>query len=408
MLDDVPDAITSTELDLAPELSAGLRRLRDSTAALLEAVCGARPRAHDVASAFRVHAKLGWQLWNVAYAKDATLAIRSIPTKHGFEAWRRAAEALAAPADLLCRLNEDQRRFEELVEEHAFDRELLELMADASTPEESAETRWRRQLFMGGTYTWGIRAATLLSAVLLHPSASGATFDMIRIQGLLGLLRTRPNVRWPFAQSIVQSPDDAPRTPAREPLAPTSGDSGGAPLLEAFCSQPLPTVHRRLSELGMLEDELAPGPVGRTGQCDVVTGELLREVAPVHETHPGELALFGVGVRTPAELLVSDHFVHRDLFPGAQRELCVFSELVSPLTRDDRDRVAVSERLQPLGRGVGRIRFAEAPRYAELVDFALARAGWRADDFDVFRIRMRYPPIPVSVMVRHGLPAGPS
>ena len=105
-----------------------------------------------------------------------------------------------------------------------------------------------------------------------------------------------------------------------------------------------------------------------------------------------------------AETLISDHFVHHDLWPGVERELWVFSELISPVTHDERDRLTVPERLVPLGRGLERVRTAEVPRYAELLETAFAEAGWDPNDFDVYRVRMRYPPIPVSVMVRHEMP----
>jgi hypothetical protein len=155
----------------------------------------------------------------------------------------------------------------------------------------------------------------------------------------------------------------------------------------------------------LVEDELLPGQVGQLGECTVVTGEWLRDVAPLKQTVPGEFALFGVGVRTPAEMLICDHYVHHALFPAVQDELHVFSELHAPMTRDERDRLLVAERLQRLGRGLSRIGTAEVPRYAELVEAVLKRTGWQAEDFDVYRVRMRYPPMPVGVMVRYEMPA---
>jgi hypothetical protein len=92
------------------------------------------------------------------------------------------------------------------------------------------------------------------------------------------------------------------------------------------------------------------------------------------------------------------------MFPNVTRELRVFGELISNTTRDERDRLPVAERLQHLGRGVERVRTAEIPRYAEILGAAFEKTGWDPDDFDVYRVRMRYPPIPVSVMVRHEMP----
>jgi hypothetical protein len=381
--------------------------IRETFLGIIEFVCGGSPRAQDITDRFALHRKLGWQIWHVAYAEDSLLAVRFMPSEKGLELWRRAGQERGVPAELLEKLRGVRALFDDLVRRHAKDRALLELMVESSeaVPDEASEQRWRKQAFSGNSYIWGVRASTLLATAFLHPSQRRDFFDLVRIQGLIGLMRTRANVRWPFAQSIVQSgagPDHAPR---REPLVrSTTFLRTGVPVLDDLCSQPTPVVQRRMGESDMLEDELLPGPVGQTGECTLLTGEIIREVGPVHATHPGETALFGTGVRTPAELLISDHFVHRDLFKGVQRELCVFSELISPTSRDERDRVPVSERIQSLGRGTGRIRTAELPGYGELVDLVMRQTGWNADEFDVFRIRMRYPPIPVSVMVRHSLP----
>lgn len=413
-----PVGTFDTHPDLAAELGFQAQArdtvavIRDAFAAAIEAICGGSPRARDVSDAFKIHRKLGWQVWNIAYAADAALAVRLMPTRHGMDVWLAAARRAGVPPELLERLERAAPLFDELLRTHAQDRGLFEMMVESSEPaiDEAAEQRWRKQAFTGNSFIFGVRARALLAAAFLHPSVRGGWFDMVRIQGLIGFIRTRPNVRWPFAQSIVESgPDDAQRLPAREPLMPAPPDAAsGVPILATFCSRPLPGVQRRVGETGLLEDELLPGPVGQTGECTLFTGEILREVAPVYRTHEGEDAMFGTGSRTPAELLICDQFVHRDLFPGAARELRVYSELISPTTRDERDRLRVSETVHHLGRGIARIRTAELPNYAEIVRYVFSRTGWNADEFDVYRVRMRHPPVPASVMLRHELAAPPS
>ena len=68
------------------------------------------------------------------------------------------------------------------------------------------------------------------------------------------------------------------------------------------------------------------------------------------------------------------------------------------------DRVTVELSPYDLGRGLERVRTAEIPRYADILGAVFEKTGWKADDFDVYRVRMRYPPMPVSVMVRHEMP----
>lgn len=403
-IEDAPAAPT-----FARQAEPVLQAVRERFTAVIEAVCGGRPRAHEVADGFGVHRKLGWQIWNVAYLDDPFAAIRHMPSERGMRAWRDAARQRGVPAELLDGLSDSATALERLTQEHADSRELLEIMLDSAAPDEidaKAELRWRKMAFTGNTYVWGVRARTFLAASILHPSERAGYFDMVTLRGLFDLVRTRPNVRWPFAMSVVYS-SDAARHPSRQPLAVTEGSREGVPLLEAFCSRPRPPVQRRRGEGGMVEDELLPGAVGQTGGATIVTGEIVREVAPAYATQPGEDAMFGTGARTPSETLLCDFFVHRDLFGPVQRELRVYSELASPTPRDDRDRLPVSERLLTLGRGLGRIRTAEAPRYRELVDFAFECAGWDPQAFDVYRVRMRYAPIPISVMVHHELPAAP-
>jgi hypothetical protein len=392
---------------LPGELHQQFERLRQTFGAIVEAVCGGSPRAQDVTDSFGVHRKLGWQIWNVAYSEDAHAAVRFVPNAKGIDVWRSAAAQRGVPDDLLRRLDDVIEQFQQLVETHAQDRDMLEMIVQsgAEHPDEAVELRWRKQAFTGNCFIWGVRAKSLLATVLLHPSLRPGYFDMVRIQGLIGLVRTRAGVRWPFAQSIVQSENGTVYAPKREPiLASKAVKRIGVPLMEEFCSQPLPPIERRTSEGGMVEDELLPGPVGQTASSTIITGELAREVAPYYPSAPGEFALWGTGVRTPGEVLVSDHFVHREMFPAVERELRVFGELISNTTRDERDRLPVAERVHHLGRGLERVRTAEIPRYADILGAAFDKTGWKPDDFDVYRVRMRYPPIPVSVMVRHQMP----
>jgi len=386
------------------------RQIRERFIPVIEARCGGSPRAHEVADAFKVHRKLGWQLWNVAYGEEPLLSLQYMPSAHGIRVWHQAAANCGVADDLLAGLLETATRFEELVSTHAQDRDQFEMMLGAceAQRDEQTDERWRKQSFMGNSYVWGVRAKTYFTLLMLHPSARNGFFDMARVHGLLGLVRTRPNVRWPFAQSVVYSAEDE-RHPMRAPLLESEATRAtGVPLLEPFCSQPLPAVQRRVGQMGMLEDELLPGAMGETGESTIFTGEALREVAPIYQTEPDENAMFGTGVRTPSALLIYDHLVHHALFPETERRLRVYSELISPVTRDERDLLPVPEKVEHLGRGGRRLRTAEVPRYQEMMDVICERLGWKLEDFEHYRVRMRYPPMPTAVMVEHDLPAVPA
>ncbi|CAN5442027.1 hypothetical protein BH09PLA1_BH09PLA1_10760 [soil metagenome] len=389
------------------ELILGIH-VRRRLGAIVEAVCGGTPRAQDITDRFGVYRKLGWQIWNVVYADDALAAIKHLPNPRTLKVWHAAARKQGIREELLLRLDEAIVQFHKSAGAHAGDREMLEMLVESNNEnlDEAATIRWRKQSFAGNSFTWGVRAKCMLAVAFIFPSATrDGYFDMVRIQGLIGLVRTRPNVRWPFAQLLIRDGEGKKHQFARVPLVESAAvRQTGVPLVEEFCSKPLPRVMRRPGNMGMVEDELLGGEVGESGASDIITAEVLREVAPAWPKNEGETATFGTGVRTPTELLISDQLVHRDLFPGVQRELCVFGELMTQLSRDERDRIPVPEKVQQLGNAADGIGTAEVARYHDLLDFVFAKTGLQAQNFEAFRVRMRYPPLPVSVLVRHPMP----
>lgn len=384
------------------EIETSLEAVRDRSRALIDSVCGGTPRAKDVAERFRLHAKLGWQLWNVAYS-NPLVALRFLPNPHGIRAISEAAYSKGVPPEVVGRFVEAAEELDRVMGTHAEDREMFEMLVDAhEAASEEGEMRWRKQAFAGNSFTFGARAKCMLATGILYPSSTEGSFSMVRLHGLIDLVRTRAGVRWPFATLVVQHGNET-RSPRREPLDPSSRV---VPILPEYCSKPLPPIERR-TEGEMISDELLPGLVGLTGASTLFTGEILHDLGPIRSHKEGESAYFGTGCRTPAELLVSDHIVHRSLFPNARRELRVFSELVSVVTRDDRDQISVSETLQQLGSGLQRVRTADVPNYGELLEETFRRIGFDPEEFDIYRVRMRYPPIPASVMVKFPLP-GPN
>lgn len=384
------------------DVEVGLTELRKSVATIIESICGTGSRAKDVADGLKINSKLGWQFWNVAYGSAAE-ALRCLPNDPGFETLKTAAARHGLPGSILEDLESARGRMVGAFAAHAEDREMLQMLVEARAEEPSLDstTKWRRSAFLGNCFTFGVRAKCLLATAVLYPHESGR-FSMVRLHGLVDLVRMRTGVRWPLATLVVEKESEA-ETFHREPLAPADWDPKTAPLLSEFCSQPIPGVVRRMDG-NRIVDELAPGMIGLTGKSTVFFGEIIRDVGPVKAGRAGEIAHFGSGVRTPAQLLVSDHIVHRDLFPSVDRQLRVYSELATNHARDDADLLQVPERLEHLGRGLARVPTADVPRYAELLTHVFERIGQNPADFEVFRVKMPYPPIPISVMVQHPLP----
>lgn len=386
-----------------------LPAMQDLFAGILERYCGGGDAGiTQISSALGIHRKLAWQVRSVAYQPDPFGAVRFMPSPAGIDSLLAALERLGLSPQMQTTLRAAAESFNDLVKTHAGDRNSLDMLVESAAENSllQAEVKWREKAFQGNSFIWGAQARTQLSASILNFSKGKPDwFDAVQVRGLIGLKRMRRNVHWIVSQSAVIDDPQPTRRVQRVPLDPRGAEQmDGVPVMLDFCSQPLPELRRRAADPGLLNDELLPAPVGFTGQQTIVTGEVLRELSQIYATPGHKRMLFGAVVRTPSEVFVFDQFVHRGLFPNIERELCVFGELNSPIAQDEHDRLPASETVEHLGRGITAARTPDVPGYQKILRAAFSAVGWDADQFDVYRIRMAYPPMPASVVIRHDLP----
>jgi hypothetical protein len=72
------------------------------------------------------------------------------------------------------------------------------------------------------------------------------------------------------------------------------------------------------------------------------------------------------------------------------------------------DRLRLHAELTDLGMGLDRTQCREVSGYGRLMREVFARLGHDPADFRVHRVRIQYPPMPASVMVRFELPDPPT
>jgi hypothetical protein len=361
-----------------------------------------------LSEAFGVHRKLAWQISKVAYESDPFLAARHMPNPKAIETWLLAAGERGVEPGLLASARSAALAFESVLETHARTRTELEMLLESCAPtgDPAAESKWREQAYLGNSFTWGAHCRALLAICVLTPSEDRPRhFHAAQVRGLLGFRQTRPGVRWIVNQSVVADDESKTQTTLeRTPLDPHAANAhGGVPILPRFCSTPTPAITRRVGADGMVHDEFLPGPVGQSGERTLVTGELMRNIGPDHATEHDKVAHFGAAVRTPAELLHFDLFVHHALFGPVTRELRVFSDLATPIAFDDADALCVSEPITRLGRGIALSQTPDIPGYADLASAVFDALRVDHDDYDLYRVRLPFPPMPTTVMLRHEL-----
>ncbi len=381
---------------------------RDAFARILEAKCPGSKAVTGICDAFGIHRKLAWQVSKVAYSEDPFAAARHMPSDKSLSAWLDAAAAVGVGREMIDAARAAGERFDAIASAHAASRTELDMLLESCAGSRDAESdaKWRQQSFVGNSYTWGAHCRVLLALCVLAPSDDRERFfNVVQVRGLVGFRQTRPGVRWPVNESVVA--DDESRTTSG--LVRAALDEGaarahnGVPVLPAFCSDPMPELARRIGPDGTVYDAFVSGPVGHGGERTLVTGEVIRNIGAVHATEHDKVAHFGTAVRTPAEMLHFDLFVRSGLFGEVERELRVFSDVAKPIAFDEEDALPVPETIARLGRGVSLAHTPDVPGYTDLALSVFDAIGQDASDYELYRIRIAYPPMPTSAMVRHEL-----
>jgi len=381
---------------------------RDAYARIIEEQCPGSKAVSAVSDAFGIHRKLAWQLTKVAYAEDPFVAARHMPPPKSIAAWIRAVESCGVSRELVESVQSADERFQALIHTHASSKSEFEMLIESSgtTHDGSSEERWRQQAFEGNSFTFGAHCRVLMALCVLMPSDDRPDFfHMAQIRGLIDFSQTRPDVRWVINQSValddVSEHESAMQRVAIDPDA--AREHNGVPVLPELCSDPMPAFVRTRTPDGMMQDEFLSSEVGLQGQRTLVTGELLRNIAPTHAMPNDRVAHFGSAVRTPARMLHFDLFVSKGLFGDVERELRVFSDLASPISFKDSDALSVSDTITELGCGMTMAQTPDLPGYQDLASAIFVRLGVDPTAYELYRVRMAYPPMPTTVMMKHEL-----
>jgi hypothetical protein len=299
--------------------------------------------------------------------------------------------------------------FERFVEVHSGDRETLEMMVSAAAKRSAGKRleTFRKSGFQANSAIWGVQARTQISLHIMAPSAiDPEALSFSTVCGLTDFRRLRPDVPWAVA-SMSQWDDLSPFEPWRPLQIDPSGPTGDGPLMRDFCSQPLPELHILRERENLVRFMLAEGPVGNTAAATVVFGWNYASVASRYQSYPGEFGEHGVMLTTPVESVVHDLFIHRSLSFAFNPTAHVYSQMPGGPQYPSGGRKAgllpVPDDVTDLGAAPPDTTTPELPRYREMVEFAVRQMGHEINDFQGYRFRVRFPPIPTLAVLRHAL-----
>lgn len=394
---------------------AVLQRVRAAVTRVITEAQGPIDRAADLERSLGLHKTLAWKLARIAEAVDPATIYRHLPGDGALRKLLRAAEGRGVGPEIRRAVPEAIEELERFILMHAGDRESFEMMLNRTGTEGREETDilYRKAGFNCASYTWGAQARAQMKALFCAPGRDDpGLIDCTTVTGFVDLRRIHPDKPWIVSRERPTDDRGAPKRAERRPLEPmpASANPSGYPMLAEFCSQPLPTIQRRVLESGAVQDELVPGPVGQAGAVTCFTAEMLSSVMSRTPTEEDAAMAQALEVRTPCRFGLLDHFVHVDLFDEVKPRLQVFGQLSGmpwwDLHHRQFDELEALERVQLMGFGPAAAHLAEIPRYEELIRHVCERCGWRAEEFRLYRVRMAYPIVPSAIIISYPLPVG--
>jgi hypothetical protein len=332
----------------------------------------------------------------MARSTDPLAAVHRAPGPQPLRRVLKASARRGVDQSLIGRATEAVDRFEELIRDGTGDRSSLDAVLSAWVPEARRDFEMRRKqaAFRAISQLKGVEAGTIVATVFLHPSKDADRIDIVWASGLVGLHRLRPGAPVKFATRKIATQEAGQ---GRRPLSlggdPLEGLEGGR--LDEFCSTPPPEID--IDRVGdVVHYTLADGAFGRSHAADLIFAEVDLAELPrrLPKGSPRKRYVFAEA-SLPARVLQLDAFVHDDLLTGPP-QLRLYDTALDGIadandpTRDI-DQLDMLESIDPLGRGVGRARSNDVPRYTALTAHVCEQMSWDGGAMHGFRCRIEYP-----------------
>lgn len=395
----------SSEFGAPDDVLNVLYLLRDALTEMLSATGVDITKTRATARDLGLDRNLVWQVTHVMNSPDILSAARAIPSRAKMEKLCEVCAERGASKASVRGVIESLDCFERMIEVSLGNREDFETML-ASLEQEDVTGRQeptRKLAFHCNSTIWGVQAKVNFKACFTAPSATEPDkIEVMQVSGLVGFRRLRP-VPWPLSRSHAYSDTGEELELNYDPIGPDDSHGGERSLLTEFCSQPLPEIHRVSTSYGHFY-ELASGPIGNAGLSTCIFAERVTPLFERYRTSREEFHATMIDLVTPSEHTILDLFLHHELGAFEAPEAMLLDRLSTARGYDPeldaKYQLPMSVGAVGLGSSASGTATPQFPLYPRVLSSVLESMGWKHEDFDGFRLSLKYPPVPSALVLR--------
>jgi hypothetical protein len=362
---------------------------------------------------------LSWKLSKIVTTDDTTVVLRQMPRRAGIKTFLQRAGRAGAEPTTLAAAKKAVNAYEQLIETHSGDRDTLMMLGGAisQSNRQQQDEHHRKLAFQGTSYIWGAQARAMLKVRIIGPGSRPGLIDVAHLNVLAGFRRLRPGVSWVVGRRwwVKNDGSKLPDHQQIEEVLDRRHRADGSPLIEDFCSRPLPEV--RLTPQDDSSDfkltatqkdertfELVEGPVGNVGSVTCVIGTLTRNL-PGYATPGNEQAMSLFSADTPAECFIVDTLVHESFLGNRPMRASLHGQLRFGNGRlDSGTKLPLAEPLQEIGKATLTPPTPEFKDYDAMIAWAFEQRNWNRGSFRMYRMRMTYPVLSSAIVLSFNLP----
>lgn len=361
---------------------------------LVAHIPGDMRRPTDLQHTLHLDYKLCWQVINIIRAENPLSISQYIPGNTSLKKLMTAASAAGVSSEIISDAEQAIREFHEVVAVHSNDRQAFDCMIASISgggPAEALTLQHRRNAFRSESKVWGLQVETDIRQTIFHRAADGS-LEKCFVNAKYKLRRFRREVL-PIVHGYRDVASGA--SPEKlEPLEPDSAQQYGAPLLQEFCSQPVPRFKTIQHSDGWIYSALESDKIGRQGSVNLVFGGLARNFSKEFDEQGRAFLHTGAAFIAPTELCIVEMIVHRPSFGNITPELQVYATAAGsdvPEVMRRTQQFPIYEKVNLMGRASVAAAVPEVPRYRGQLNYVFQQLGWNPEEFDVYRVRLAYP-----------------